>query len=212
MRCIRLCRSEIPPIAIILTPPFTPPARIMVPAIYLFPLRRPSPYIDTRPFGTVVISLHLNVPSDALYSLLQSLRRALFHGFNPRTRSQALKQNLETNPSSMEFLPLTSSLNMESPILFNQSDHWKRDSFRCWKAWSNFIQAAAAVLKSPSYRLSNLLPISAELPFIPILSKSFRFFPENGIILIFQLFFADSDFLMALVPIFESLRSVVIRH
>ena len=51
-----------------------------------------------------------------------------------------------------------------------------------------------------------------DLPFIPILSESFRFFPENGLIRIFRFFFADSNFLMALIPIFENLPSVVIHH
>ena len=59
----------------------------------------------------------------------------------------------------------------------------------------------------------------SDLPFIPILSESFRFyrnhsdfFPKNGLIPIFRIFFADSDFLMALIPIFENLRSVVIHR
>ena len=38
------------------------------------------------------------------------------------------------------------------------------------------------------------------------------FFPKNGLIPIFRFFFADSDFLMALIPIFENLRSVVIHR
>ena len=41
---------------------------------------------------------------------------------------------------------------------------------------------------------------------IPIFSR------KNGLIPIFRFFFADSDFLMALIPIFENLRSVVIHR
>ena len=41
---------------------------------------------------------------------------------------------------------------------------------------------------------------------IPIFSRKMALIP------IFRFFFADSDFLMALIPIFENLRSVVIHR